>query len=241
MGHHQHRAQCNILYDSKNKESSHMNREQCLSQEFTSSDKFGDSDVPFPFYVVSYPFKDYNQVDSHFTGIDLRYQYGTFSHLNFRIKNTNSKVCPHKHEDMDHQPVSDMATLDSRSSTCKPRCVDITVNTTDLEEDARTFLSYDCEAGFYVQNRNWVSSSLHDYELSVCADFRCGVFMFQLPDINNFTEVRTEQSLVLVDKMEYEMRDVLVILIPTDIEADMFNIQVDLLTVLVKTLKNAVR
>ena len=109
-----------------------MSREECLSQEFKSSDKLGDSDSPFPFYVVSYPFKDYNQVDSHFTGIDLRYQFGIFSHLNFRIKNTNSKVCPHKHEDIDHQPVSDMATLDSRSSTCKPRCVDITVNTTLL-------------------------------------------------------------------------------------------------------------
>ena len=89
LGHHQHSADCNVLYDSKNKESSHMSREQCLSQEFKSSDRFGDSDVPFPFYVVSYPFKDYNQVDSHFTGIDLRYQFGTFSHLNFRIKNTN--------------------------------------------------------------------------------------------------------------------------------------------------------
>ena len=205
-----------------------MSREECLSQEFKSSDKLGDSDSPFPFYVVSYPFKDYNQVDSHFTGIDLRYQFGIFSHLNFRIKNTNSKVCPHKNEDADHQPVSDMSSM-----TCKPRCVDITVDKTivttdDLGEDASTFLSYDCEAGFYVQNRNWVSSSLHDYELSVCSDNKCGVYLFQLPDINNFTRSRTEQSLVLVDKMEYEREDILVVLIPTDVEADVFNIQVNI-------------
>ena len=204
-----------------------MSREECLSQEFKSSDKLGDSDSPFPFYVVSYPFKDYNQVDSHFTGIDLRYQFGTFSHLNFRIKNTNSKVCPHKNEDADHQPVSDMSSM-----TCKPRCVDITVDKTivttdDLGEDASTFLSYDCEAGFYVQNRNWVSSSLHDYELSFYSDNKCGVYMFQLLDIN-FTRSRTEQSLVLVDKMEYEREDILVVLIPTDDEADVFNIQVNI-------------
>ena len=89
-------------------------------------------------------------------------------------------------------------------------------------------MSYDCEAGFYVQNRNWISSSLHDYELSVCSDSKCGVFLFQLPDINNFTEARTERSLVLVDKLEYESSDILVILIPTDIEADLFNIQVNI-------------
>ena len=116
---------------------------------------------------------------------------------------------------------------------CKPWCVDITmdntiVTTDDLSEDASTFLSYDCEAGFYVQNRNWVSSSLHDYELSVCSDDKCGVYLFQLPDINNFTRSRTEQSLVLVDKMEYEREDILVVHIPTDDEADVFNIQVNI-------------
>ena len=103
---------------------------------------------------------------------------------------------------------------------CKPWCVDITmdntiVTTDDLSEDASTFLSYDCEAGFYVQNRNWVSGRLH------------GVYMFQLSDIN-FTRSRTEQSLVLVDKMEYEREDILVVLIPTDVEADVFNIQVNI-------------
>ena len=68
---------------------------------------------------------------------------------------------------------------------------------------------------------------LHDYELCVCPNDKCGVYMFQLPDINNFTRSRTEQNLVLVDKIEYEWEDILVIFIPTDIEADMFNIQVN--------------
>ena len=49
-----------------------------------------------------------------------------------------------------------------------------------------------------------------------------------LHDINNFTRSRTEQSLVLVDKMEYEREDILVVLIPTDVEADVFNIQVNI-------------
>ena len=68
---------------------------------------------------------------------------------------------------------------------------------------------------------------LEDYELCVCLNDKCGVYMFQLPDINNFTRSRTEQNLVLVDKIEYEWEDILVIFIPTDIEADMFNIQVN--------------
>ena len=101
------------------------------------------------------------------------------------------------------------------------------VTTDDLSEDASTFLSYDCEAGFYVQNRNWVSGRLHDYELSFYSDKKCGVYMFQLSDIN-FARSRTEQSLVLVDKMEYEREDILVVLIPTDDEADVFNIQVNI-------------
>ena len=53
---------------------------------------------------------------------------------------------------------------------------------------------------------------LHDYELCVCPNDKCGVYMFQLADINNFTRSRT---VVSVDKIEYEREDILVILIPT--------------------------
>ena len=53
---------------------------------------------------------------------------------------------------------------------------------------------------------------LHDYELCVCLNDKCGVYMFQLADINNFTRSRT---VVSVDKIEYEREDILVILIST--------------------------
>ena len=53
---------------------------------------------------------------------------------------------------------------------------------------------------------------LHDYELCVCPNDKCGVYMFQLADINNFTRSRT---VVSVDKIEYEREDILVILIST--------------------------
>ena len=53
---------------------------------------------------------------------------------------------------------------------------------------------------------------LHNYELCVCPNDKCGVYMFQLADINNFTRSRT---VVSVDKIEYEREDILVILIST--------------------------
>ena len=53
---------------------------------------------------------------------------------------------------------------------------------------------------------------LHDYELCVCPNDKCGVYMFQLADINNFTRSRT---VVSVDKIEYGREDILVILIST--------------------------
>ena len=53
---------------------------------------------------------------------------------------------------------------------------------------------------------------LEDYELCVCLNDKCGVYMFQLADINNFTRSRT---VVSVDKIEYEREDILVILIST--------------------------
>ena len=59
---------------------------------------------------------------------------------------------------------------------------------------------------------------LHYYELCVCLNGKCWVYMFQLPDINNFTRSGTQQSLVLVDKIEYKREDILVILIPEDVE-----------------------
>ena len=92
-----------------------------------------------------------------------------------------------------------------QSPTCHPRCVNI-----DLSDDAEdghddeTYLSYDCEAGFYIQVNNWVRSSQHEYELSVCVgqdknDDRCDTFLFQLPDVAIFTESLQQLSLVLLD------------------------------------------
>ena len=75
---------------------------------------------------MAYPFKDSSQLESHFTGIDLRYLAGSFEKLSFRIKNTNQKVCP----DKDSAEVTDIEYLSSdlitlESQTCKPRCVEI--------------------------------------------------------------------------------------------------------------------
>ena len=65
-----------------------------------------------------------------------------------------------------------------------------------------TYLSYDCEAGFYIQVNNWVRSSDHEYELSMCVltndgHNRCDTFLFQLPDIAIFSDqVLTNQNTV---------------------------------------------
>ena len=174
-----------------------------------------------PFSVLAYPFKGHNQLDSHFTGIDLRYELGQFRRLRFRVKDTNSKVCPSEGDDQ-------LTALTLAETTCNPRCAEINVNTSRVTSPERgTFLSYDCEAGFYKQLNNWVSSSGHAYELSVCADSSCGRFLFQLPPISSFAAAgAAELGLLLVDSTEYEERDTLVVWIPGDTAAAQYNIQV---------------
>ena len=85
-----------------------------------------------------------------------------------------------------------------------------------MEGSVDAYLSYDCEAGFYKQLNNWISSAGHDYELSLCVDNRCRQFLFQLPEAASFSSAMAEQSLVLVDKTEYDAADVLVLWIPTE-------------------------
>ena len=64
---------CTVKYDSKYKNSDQMTRVQCLEENFLGQQQLGSGDNSLPFYVVAYPFKDSNQFESHFTGIDFRY------------------------------------------------------------------------------------------------------------------------------------------------------------------------
>ena len=163
-----------------------MTKKQCLEAEYSSYPPLGSNLDPtafLPLSVVAYPFKDHNQLDSHFTGIDVRYKYGEFSNLKLRIKNTNGKVCPNEEEELSSQYSSVLKA--DHSSSCNPRCVEInrSVDNSSKSRDPdldKTYLSYDCEAGFYKQLNNWISSAGHDYELSVCVDGSCRQFLFQV-------------------------------------------------------------
>jgi len=175
---------CTVLYDTK-KDKTGDSIASCLAQNFVSSSMFGSGESDsLPFHVVAYPFRGVTQQQSHFTGIDVRYQLSGFSQLRFRIKNTNPKVCP------EHDTHGEAAT-----GSCRPRCVK--VDRAGRVEDPDAFLSYDCEAGFYINNKNWVSTTEHDYQLSLCAGQQCGDFLFQLPDLSH---TREEQVVILVDR-----------------------------------------
>ena len=100
-----------------------MSRDQCLEQVYTGQSPLVTGHQ-LPFYVLAYPFKDSSQLESHFTGIDLRYLASSIDKLSFRIKNTNQKVCPDKEDVNDIEYINnDLISLESQ--TCKPRCVEI--------------------------------------------------------------------------------------------------------------------
>ena len=218
---------CSVISDSKRRKvESELTKDQCLAIKYTSVTPLADEQDFLPFSVVAYPFKDHNQLDSHFTGIDIRYKHSEFSNLKLRIKNTNGKVCPNEADELSAQYSTVLQ--EDHSTSCNPRCVEVTVdNSTALQAAGPdSYFSYDCEAGFYKQLNNWISSAGHDYELSVCADARCRQFLFQLPEVASFSAQVSEQSLVLVDKTEHEARDSLVLWIPTDSGAGEVNIKV---------------
>jgi len=199
---------CTVLYDTK-KDKTGNSISSCLAQNFDGSSRFGSEETDsLPFHVVAYPFKGVAQQQSHFTGIDVRYQLAGFSQLRFRIKNTNAKVCP-EHD----------SHVESVVGSCRPRCVQ--VDRAGHVEDLEAYLSYDCEAGFYISNKNWISTTEHDYQLSLCAGQQCGEFLFQLPDLSN---TREEQVVVLVDRKEFQDTGRIRIYIPTLPDTDSFQV-----------------
>jgi len=213
---------CRVNFDSK-KEKTEDSIVNCLQKSYDGSQKrLGSQESSLPFFVTVYPFKGINQFDSHFSGIDIRYKIGEINRLSFRIKNTNGKVCPSTSLPEERLEMPEML-LKKHNSPCHPRCVDIDL--TGLERSpglwTETYLSYDCEAGFYILLGNWVSSSHHDYRLSICADRSCGEFLFQLPEFGSVSE----EKLVLVDEAEYEEKDLVVMWIPVEAGTEQYHIK----------------
>jgi len=207
---------CTVLYDTK-KDKTEDSIDNCLAQNFVSNFRLGAGGSEgdhLPFHIVAYPFIGASQQQSHFTGIDLRYQFAEFTNLRFRIKNTNAKVCP------EHDSHGDAG-----AGLCHPRCVQIDRAGSGGGIGGQTFLSYDCEAGFYISRGNWISTTEHDYQLSVCAGDQCGDFLFQLPDLSlPGDSSREEQVVLLVDRREFEDMDRVLVYIPTVKDADSYHI-----------------
>ena len=156
-----------------------------------------------------------------FSGIDIRYRIGDTSRLRFRIKNTNSAVCPS--DSLPARQEMPELLMQKQNEPCHPRCVDIDLSHLDRGNSdwSDTYLSYDCEAGFYVQLGNWVSSSLHDYQLSLCADDACADFLFQLAELGDVSEERV----VLVDQGKYKEEELIVMWIPTSPGVEQYHIR----------------
>jgi len=207
---------CTVHYDTK-KDKTTDSIASCLAQNFGSSSLLGADGSSLPFHIVAYPFKGASQQQSHFTGIDLRYQFAEFSSLRFRIKNTDAKVCPEHDSHGDHGDVG--------AGLCHPRCVKIDRAVAGGDAGAGSYLSYDCEAGFYISRGNWISTTEHDYQLSVCAGEECGEFLFKLPDLSlPGDKDREEQVVLLVDRREFEDMDRVVVYIPIVKDADSYHI-----------------
>ena len=155
-----------------------------------------------PFSVLAYPFKGHNQLDSHFTGIDLRYELGQFRRLRFRVKDTNSKVCPSEGDDQ-------LTALTLAETTCNPRCAEINVNTTrDTSPERGTFLSYDCEVAVVGEGEEVKDGAGDTYLLSMCmrssplAPQQCGEYWLLVPPANSVLDKTRpdHQVILLVDK-----------------------------------------
>jgi len=203
-------ANCTVQYDSK-KDKNVDGIETCLSQGYEGNKRLGSGTSTLQFHVVAYQFIGIDQQNSHFTGIDLRFQYLDVSSLKFRIKDINDKVCP-EHEVHGEAP----------SGVCKPRCVAIK-SIPDVKHDDETLLSYDCEAGFYISRGNWISTATHDYLLNVCLDESCGEFLFRLPDLSSETN-QDDILLVLIDRKEFTESDKVVVYVPNLHEADVYHL-----------------
>jgi len=185
---------CTVIVDSK-KDKMAGSDEECRARRFTGvgRPRLGSDTSILPFYLLAYKFRGASQQNSHFTGIDLRYSLDHFSRLQFRMENTNSKVCP--------------------GPLCHPRCVEVE-RAGSSAAPAAAFLSYDCEAGFYISGQTWVSTTGHTHRLSLCADQQCGQFLFRLPDLDQEAGAEMEQGLVLVELTTWQQHGLVELWVP---------------------------
>jgi len=203
---------CKVIYDTK--KDNVPSKQNCLQKNFRSRATF----ETLPFYIEPYVYKR-GVSDTPFTGIDLRYQYHSFKNLRFRFKNTNHNIC------------KENSGLEE-DSLCNPRCVEIdrsrTMESTEISIE-RAFMSYDCEVGFYIfeknTHKNWIGTAEDDYLLSVCADtFEsssriCGEYIFKMPAPEQ-VEREIPSTVILLDTKEFENSDKIVVFVPNPHFAD---------------------
>jgi len=201
---------CEVTRDSK-KDKVGDYKHECLNTEYNSKKSLSFNEHYLPFHLLAYPFTS-NKMHSQFSGLDVRINYGNrFSKVRFRIQNKNPKICPlHTHSLQD-------------SSLCNPRCVEVervpTNNSTSTIDSMHnsSFISYDCEAGFYKNRNTLISTAEDEHEINICFVISegeiCGSYLFQLPDP---VALKSEDSrlVVLLDKIEYEQHEQVLLFVP---------------------------
>jgi len=201
---------CEVIKDTK-KDKFGDYKQECLNTEFSSKTSLSHSDHYLPFHLLAYPFTS-NSMNSQFSGLDVRIDYGQdFSSVRFRIQNKNPKICPlHIHSLQD-------------GSLCNPRCVEIKRVLSNVSSgmshlaNNKSFLSYDCEAGFYKSRNTLISTAEDDHEISVCivrgGVELCGDYLFQLPNPAALSS-DDYRLIVLVDKFEFDQHEQILLFVP---------------------------
>ena len=130
----------------------------------------------------------------------MRTNYGgSWSRISFRLFNT--EICPQKR-----------AVGLEKSPFCNPRCV--TIVRKDSDPVPNTFLSYDCEVGFYIYQGSFVRETEGDtYQIDFCQDQDCGSFLFTMPD----TRSVGPSGLILLDRISLDEEKKIKIHLPENV------------------------
>uniref|UniRef100_A0A0K2VAE5 SEFIR domain-containing protein n=1 Tax=Lepeophtheirus salmonis TaxID=72036 RepID=A0A0K2VAE5_LEPSM len=147
----------------------------CKTESY-SSDLSLDRDI---FQLKSYIYAPYNH--QYYPALDLLVNYiAKWDRLRFRFMNLGG---------------------DSN-----PRCVDIERNSTLIFEnkvESQLFLSYDCEAGFYVLgNHQLINTAGTTYQFDMCLTSnsieKCGSYLFTMPSVEEIKKYSS--SIILVQR-----------------------------------------
>lgn len=180
---------CRVDLDSKRyPEAEGSSRLDCVA--FFRNRDLSRGRGPPPFSIKPYAFQGEGLART-VPGLNLEVGQEVLERGNLRGRILDTALCPSAEE----SETLDEGSLYDMYPDCKPRCFATSQRILPREEAAKAVLSFDCEVGFFIKEKQVEVTSNHTYQIDLCygdadeEDLTCYSEYFLMPDMETLPQV----------------------------------------------------